>query len=164
MGAGSLGMSWKGVMFGSLTTFGSILTLGVVVGFVMLVVSDILGTSSDAQGEGSSLVGISLTLLLAFFLGGFVAGRTASHSGAKHGLLVALLTLVAVMFLAVLGVILGSGLVNGLTGARLPSTLEDVRSLSAIMLFIGVLALILPFVGGAMSGIRGTKTGRRRRT
>jgi hypothetical protein len=150
-------------MLGALMAFGSILTLGVVVGFVVLVVSEILGVSSDAEGEGSSLVGISLTALLAFFLGGFVAGRMASRSGLKHGgLLVALLTLVAAMFLAVVGVILGSGLVNGLTGVRLPSTLEDVHSLGVIMLVIGVLALILPYFGGAMGGVRGTKTGRRR--
>lgn len=163
MGEGSLVLSCKGVMLGSLVIFGSILTLGVVVGFVVLVISEILGLPSDAVGKGPSLVGISLTVLLAFFLGGFVAGRMAVRSGLKHGPLVALLTLVAAMFLAVVGVILRLGLVNGLSGVRLPSTLEDVHSLSAIMLVIGVLALILPYIGGTMGGVRGTNTGRRRR-
>jgi hypothetical protein len=156
-------VSCKGVMLGALMAFGSILTLSVAVAFVVLVVYEILGVSSGAQGEDSSLVGISLTVLLAFFLGGFVAGRMASRSRLKHsGLLVALLALVAAMFLAVVGVILGSGLVNGLTGVRLPSTIEDVHSLGAIMLVIGVFTLILPYIGGAMGGVRGTKSGHRR--
>jgi hypothetical protein len=163
VGKSSLVMSCKSVMLGSLVAFGSILTLAVVVGFVVLVISAVSGVPSDAQGEGLGLVGISLTVLLAFFLGGFVAGRTARRSGLPHGLLVALLTLVAAMFLAVVGMILGSGLVNGLTGVRLPSTLEDVHSLSALKFAIGVLALMLPYIGGAMGGVRGAKTGRRRR-
>ena len=163
MGEGSLATSCKSVMLGSLVAFGSVVTLGVIVGFVVLVISAVVGVPSDTEGEGLGLVGISLTVLLAFFLGGFVAGRTARRSGLQHGLLVALLTLVAAMFLAVVGVILGSGLVNGLTGVRLPSTLEDVHSLSVFTFAIGVLALMLPYIGGAMGGVRGIKTGRRRR-
>jgi hypothetical protein len=108
-------------------------------------------------------VGVSLTLLLAFFLGGYVAGRTASRSGVTHALSAALLTLVAAMFLAIVGAMLRSGLVNGLSGVRLPSTLDDVRNLSTIMPVLGVLALTLPFVGGAMKGAREAKMGRRRR-
>ena len=162
VGEGSLAISCKSVMLGALMAFGSIVTLGVAVSFVVLVVFEILGESNGAQGEGLGLVGISLTVLLAFFLGGFVAGRTASRSGLQLGPLVALLTLVAAMFLAAVGVILGSGLVNGLTGVRLPSTLEDVHNLSALAFAIGVLALMLPYIGGAMGGVRRTKSGRRR--
>lgn len=156
-------MSWKGVMLGSLAAFGSILTLGAVVGFVVAAILGILGMAGAAEGGESGLVGVSLTLLLAFLLGGYVAERTASRSRARHGLLVALLALVAAMFLAVVGVILGSGLVDGLIGMRFPSTLDDLRNLGAIMPVFGVLALILPFVGGAVGGVRGAKAGRRRR-
>jgi hypothetical protein len=67
------------------------------------------------------------------------------------------------MFLAVVGTILRSGLVTGLSGVRLPSTLDDVQNLSAIMPVFGILALILPFVGGAVGGVRGARMGRKRR-
>jgi hypothetical protein len=40
------------------------------------------------------VIGLLLTLLIAFYLGGYAAGRMASGSGVKHGLLVALLALV----------------------------------------------------------------------
>ena len=162
-------MSWKGVVLGSLATFGIILTLGSVAGFVVANVFELFGTAGAAEGDAatgsaaSGLVIISLTLLLAFLVGGYVAGRTASRVGARHGLLVALLALVATLFLAVVGAMLGSGLVNGLSGVRLPSTIDDVQSLSGIVLVIGVLALILPFVGGAVGGVRGAQMSRRRR-
>ena len=157
-------MSWTGVVLGSLATFLIILTLGVAVGFVLSAMFAFLGMADAAEGGVvSGLVGISLTLLLALFLGGYVAGRTACRSGARHGLLVALLALVAAMFLAVVGTILRSGLVTGLSGVRLPSTLDDVQNLSAIMPVFGILALILPFVGGAVGGVRGARMGRKRR-
>src|SRR3712207_2563662 len=97
VGEGPLVLSCKCVMLGSLVIFGSILTLGVVVGVVVLVISEILGLPNDAVSKDPSLVCISLTVLLAFFLVGFVAGRMASRAGLKHGHLVALLTLVAAM-------------------------------------------------------------------
>jgi hypothetical protein len=159
-GRGSRGTSWTGVVVGSLATFLIILTLGAAVGFVLATVFALLGMEGSVI---SGLVGVSLTLLLAFFLGGYVAGRTACRSGATHGLLVALLALVAATFLAVVGAILGSGLVTGLSGVRFPSTLADVQNLSAIMPIFGVLALILPFVGGAVSGVRRAKMSRKKR-
>jgi hypothetical protein len=161
---GSRGTSWKGVMLGSLATFVIILTLGVVVGFILAAIFVLLGMASAAEeGVVSGLVGVSLILLLAFFLGGYVAGRAASRSGVRHSLLVALLALVAAMFLAVVGVLLGSGLVNGLSGVKFPSTLDDLRNMGAIMPIFEVVALILPFVGGAVGGARGAKMGRNRR-
>jgi hypothetical protein len=142
------------VVVGSLATFLIILTLGVAIGFVLATMFALLGMEGSVV---SGLVGVSLTLLLAFFLGGYVAGRTAFRSGARHSLLVALLALVAAMFLTVVGAILGSGLVTSLSGVRFPSTLDDVQNLSAVMSIFGVLALILPFVGGAVGGVRGAK-------
>lgn len=142
------------MVVGSLATFLIILTLGVAIGFVLATMFALLGMEGSVV---SGLVGVSLTLLLAFFLGGYVAGRTAFRSGARHSLLVALLALVAAMFLTVVGAILGSGLVTSLSGVRFPSTLDDVQNLSAVMSIFGVLALILPFVGGAVGGVRGAK-------
>ena len=142
------------MVVGSLATFLIILTLGVAIGFVLATMFALLGMEGSVV---SGLVGVSLTLLLAFFLGGYVAGRTAFRSGARHSLLVALLALVAAMFLTVVGAILGSGLVTSLSGVRFPSTLDDVQNLSAVMPIFGVLALILPFVGGAVGGVRGAK-------
>ena len=153
-GRGSRGTNWTGVVVGSLATFLIILTLGVAIGFVLATMFALLGMEGSVV---SGLVGVSLTLLLAFFLGGYVAGRTAFRSGARHSLLVALLALVAAMFLTVVGAILGSGLVTSLSGVRFPSTLDDVQNLSAVMPIFGVLALILPFVGGAVGGVRGAK-------
>ena len=75
----------------------------------------------------------------------------------------ALLALVAAMFLAVVGVLLGSGLVNNLSGVRFPSTPEDLRNMGAIIPVFEVIALILPFVCGAVGGVRGAKVGRKRR-
>ena len=153
-------MSWSGVILASLVTFGIILTLG----GVMVAILEVLGLTGAAEGSAiSGLVGISLTLLLAFFLGGYVAGRTASRSRVKHSLLASLLALVVAMFLAVVGTMLMSGFVNGLSGVRLPSTLDDVHNLGTSKTISGVLALILPFVGGAMGGTQRAKMGRRRR-
>jgi hypothetical protein len=164
VGGGSRGMSWAGVVVGSLAAFLIILTLGTAVGFVLAAMFALLEMAGAVEGAVvSGLVGVSLTLLLAFFLGGYVAGHTACRSGARHGLLVALLALVAATFLAVVGAILGSGLVTGLSGVRLPSTLADVQNLSAIMPVFGVLALILPFVGGAVGGVRRAKMSRKKR-
>jgi hypothetical protein len=164
VGGGSRGTSWKGVMLGSLATFVIILTLGVVIGFVLAAIFVLLGVPGASEGGiVSGLVGVSLALLLAFFLGGYVAGRAASRSGARHSLLVALLALVAAMFLAVVGVLLGSGLVNGLSGVRFPSTPDDLRNMGAIIPIFEVVALILPFVCGAVGGVRGAKVGRKRR-
>lgn len=150
------------VMLASLATFGIILILGGAVGVVAGML-EVLGMRGSAEGSVvSGLVGISLTLLLAFFLGGYVAGRTATRSRVKHSPSAALLTLIAAVFLAVVGAILASGFVNGLSGVRLPSTLDDVYNLGTTKTVFGVLALILPFVGGAISGARGVKVARRR--
>ena len=153
-------MSWTGVVVGSLAIFLIILTLNIAIGFVLATTFALLGMEGSVV---SGLVGVSLTLLLAFFLGGYVAGRTACHSGTRHGLFVVLLALVAAMFLTVVGAMLGSGLVTGLSGVRFPSTLDDAQNLSAIMPIFGVLSLILPFVGGAAGGVRGAKMSRKKK-
>ena len=69
-------------MLSSLTTFVIILTLGSAVGLLLAAVFVLLGMAGAAEeGVVTGLVGVSLTLLLAFFLGGYVAGRTAAAPG-----------------------------------------------------------------------------------
>jgi hypothetical protein len=90
----------------------------------------------------------------------------ASRSGVKHGLLVALLYLLIVIVLALIGAAIGTDLINfaGVTMPEAPSGLEQEapQSLGAILTGAGILALLLPFLGGAIGGAWGARTGRRR--
>ena len=111
-------------------------------------------------------MGLLITLLLAFLIGGYAAGRMASRSGLKHGLLVALLYLLVTVVLALLGAAVGTNLINfsGITLPEVPSSVQQQapQGLGAILTGSGILALLLPFVGGAIGGAWGAKTGRRR--
>ena len=116
-----------------------------------------------------------MTLFLAFLIGGYVAGRMASRSGLKHGLLVPLLALVVTIVLAVVGGIVGTGFIDQLSGVTLPGPLQDTaqnarsaaqgvptQNLGTILTASGILALLIPFIGGAIGGLWGARTGRRR--
>ena len=104
-----------------------------------------------------------LTLLLAFIIGGYVAGRLASRSGLKHGLLVPVLALVVTIVLAGVGTLLGLSFIDNLSGVTLPSSPNDApQNLGTILTGAGILALLAPFVGGAIGGALGAKTGRKR--
>jgi hypothetical protein len=76
---------------------------------------------------------------------------------------VALLALVVTLALALLGGVAGSGLVDGLRGVALPGVPSEIVSqgLGTVLTLGGVLALILPFVGGAIGGSWGESTGSR---
>src|SRR5215203_1692200 len=101
-------------------------------------------------------------LLLAFIIGGYVAGRLASRSGLKHGFLVPVLMVVTIV-LAGLGTLLGLGFLDNLSGVTLPSTPNDApQNLGTILTGAGILALLAPFIGGAIGGALGAKTGRKR--
>jgi hypothetical protein len=100
---------------------------------------------------------------LAFIIGGYVAGRLASRSGLKHGLLVPVLALVITIVLAGIGTLLGLSFLDNLSGVTLPSAPNDApQNLGTILTGAGILALLAPFVGGAIGGALGVKTGRRR--
>ena len=100
---------------------------------------------------------------MAFTIGGYVAGRLASRSGLKHGLLVPVLMLVVTIVLAGIGALLGLSFLDNLTNVTLPSTPGDApQSLGTILTGAGILALLMPFVGGAIGGALGARTGRRR--
>jgi hypothetical protein len=142
-------------------------------GIVVAIVSAIfaaLGIGGVATSGGISglLVGVPLTLLIAFFLGGYVVGRIASRSGVKHGLLVPLLALIVTIVLALIGGAVGASFIDQLSGVTLPDPAGEVaqsvpqQGLGTIPTVSGILALLSPFIGGALGGAKGAKTGSRR--
>jgi hypothetical protein len=160
-----LGTSWTSVILGWLAALGATLILSGIVGGILAV----LGVGEGAMGGGiSGLIGVLLTLLIAFFLGGYVAGRIASRSGVKHGLLVPLLALVVTIVLALIGAAVGASFIDQLSGVTLPGpagrAAQSVtqQGLATILSIGGILALIFPFIGGALGGARGATVGRRR--
>jgi hypothetical protein len=161
-----LGTSWISVVFGWLAALGAALILSGIVGAI---VGGILAVLGGATGGGiSGLIGLLLTLLIAFFIGGYVAGRMASRSGIKHGLLVPLLALVVTVVLAIIGSALGATFIDQLSGVTLPGpagkAAQNVpqQGLGTILTVSGILALLFPFIGGALGGARGASVGRRR--
>ena len=158
------GTSWLSVIFGWLAALGAGLILS---GIVSAIVGAILGgggaSSSATEGGTAGLVGLLITLLLAFIVGGYVAGRLASRSGLKHGLLVPVLMLVVTIVLAGIGALLGLSFLDNLSGVTLPNTPSDApQNLGTILTGAGILALLMPFIGGAIGGALGARTGRRR--
>ena len=113
-------------------------------------------------------MGLLVTLLLAFLIGGYVAGRLASRSGFKHGILVPVLSVLVILVLAIVGTIVGASFIDQLSGVALPQVPGNVQnqipqqSLGTILTVSGVAALLVPFVGGALGGLWGAKTGRNR--
>jgi hypothetical protein len=160
------GTSWISVIFGWLTSLGASLILaGIVSGLVgaMLGAGQTVREAATESGT-TGLVGLLITLFLAFLIGGYCAGRMASRSGAKHGLLVAALALVVTLILAGVGALLGTSFIESLGGVTLPSLPADApkQSMGTILTVAGILALLFPFVGGALGGAWGAKTGRKR--
>ena len=159
-----LGTSWVSVVLGWLAALGAGLILSGIVGGIVGV---ILGTGSARQsateGGAAALIGLLLTLLLAFIIGGYVAGRLASRSGLKHGLLVPLLALLVTILLAGIGALLGVSFIDQLSGVTLPGLPQDApQGLGTIATVSGILALLVPFIGGAIGGLWGARTGKNR--
>jgi hypothetical protein len=164
-----LGTSWVSVILGLLTALGAGLILSGIVGAIVgAILTTGSATQSAAEGGTAGLIGLLITLVLAFLIGGYAAGRMASRSGLKHGLLVALMYLLITIVLALLGAAVGTNLINfaGVTMPEVPSGVEQEaaapQSVGAILTGAGILALVLPFVGGAIGGGWGARTGRRR--
>ena len=158
------GTSWVSVVLGWLAALGAGLILSGIVGGI---VGAILGTGSARQsateGGSAGLIGLLITLLLAFIIGGYVAGRLASRSGLKHGLLVPLLAMLVTVVLAGIGALIGVSFIDQLSGVTLPGLPQDApQSLGTIATVAGILALLVPFIGGAIGGAWGAKTGRNR--
>ena len=92
----------------------------------------------------------------------------AERSGLKHGLLVPLLALMVTLVLAIVGGALGASFIDQLSGVTLPGpagrAAQSVpqQGLGTILTVSGLLALLFPFIGGALGGARGATVGRRR--
>ncbi len=160
------GTSWVSVIFGWLTSLGASLILtGIVGGLVgaMLGAGQTVRQTATESGT-TGLVGLLITLFLAFLIGGYCAGRMASRAGVKHGLLVAALALVVTLILAGVGALLGTSFIESLGGVTLPSLPADAprQSMGTILTVTGILALLFPFIAGALGGAWGAKTGQKR--
>ena len=159
-----LGTSWTSVLIGWLAALGTSLILSGIIAAVVSTILGILGFGGVSEAGTAGLLGILLTLFLAFLIGGYAAGRMAGREGSKHGLLVALLALIITLILALLGSAVGFSLIESLRGVTLPGIPSEVsqQGLGTVLTLGGVLALLLPFVAGALGGSWGAKTGRQR--
>src|SRR5215218_1853592 len=162
------GTSWISVVLGWLAALGTALILSGIVGAIVGTIFAALGISGATGGASSGGVGVLVTLLIAFFIGGYAAGRMASRQGVKHGLLVPLLALVVTIVLALIGAAVGANFIDQLGGVTLPGPAGKVaqnvpqQGLTTILSVSGILALLFPFIGGALGGARGARVGQER--
>jgi hypothetical protein len=156
------GTSWVSVVLGWLAALGAGLILSGIVGAIF----GTAGRQGITEGGTAALIGLLITLLLAFLIGGYAAGRLAARSGLKHGLLVPLLALVVTLVLAIVGGLLGVSFIDQLSGVTLPQGAQQSaqqaapqQGLGTILTVSGILALLFPFIGGAIGGLWGASTG-----
>jgi hypothetical protein len=151
------GTSWDSVVLGWLAAVGAFLILSTIVSGI---VGAILGTGGTAeQARTVFAIGMLTALFVAFLIGGYAAGRMASRSGSKHGLLVALFGLIVTLILVLLGGVVGYSLIDDLSAVTIPGVPNIVpQGLNTVLTLSSVLALILPFVAGALGGSRGAHT------
>ena len=162
------GTSWVSVVLGWLAALGAGLILSGIVSGIIGAIFGTAGRQGLTEGGATALIGLLVTLLLAFLIGGYAAGRMASRSGLKHGLLVPLLALAVTLVLAIVGGLLGVSFIDQLSGVTLPQGAEQSaqqaapQGLGTILSVSGILALLFPFIGGAIGGLWGARTGTRR--
>ncbi len=162
------GTSWLSVVLGWLAALGAGLILSGIVSGIVGAIFGAAGRQGIQEGGTTALVGLLITLLLAFLIGGYTAGRLASRQGLKHGLLVPLLALVVTLVLAIVGGLLGVSFIDQLSGVTLPQGAQSAQQsvpqqgLGTILTVSGILALLFPFIGGAIGGLWGARTGGRR--
>jgi hypothetical protein len=162
------GTSWVSVVLGWLAALGAGLILSGIVSGIVGAIFGTAGRQGIQEGGTIALVGLLITLLLAFMIGGYAAGRMAARSGLKHGLLVPLLALVATIVLAIIGGALGVSFIDQLSGVTLPQGAQSSaqqqapQGLGTILTVSGILALLFPFIGGAIGGLWGARTGSHR--
>ena len=79
-----------------------------------------------------------------------------------------MLSLVITLVLALMGAAVDASFIDQLSGVTLPGplgrTAQSVphQDLTTILSVSGILALVFPFIGGALGGARGATVGRRR--
>ena len=163
------GTSWLSVILGWLTALGAGLILSGILSGIVGAIFGTAGRQGLTEGGTTALIGLLFTLLLAFLIGGYAAGRMASRQGLKHGLLVPLLALVVTLVLAIVGGLLGVSFIDQLSGVTLPQGTQQSaqqaapqQGLGTILTVSGILALLFPFIGGAIGGFWGARTGSRR--
>jgi hypothetical protein len=163
------GTSWVSVVLGWLAALGAGLILSGIVSGIVGAIFGTAGREGLTEGGTTALIGLLITLLLAFLIGGYTAGRMAARSGLKHGLLVPLLALVVTLVLAIVGGLLGVSFIDQLSGITLPQGAQSSaqqaapqQGLGTILTVSGILALLFPFIGGAIGGLWGARTGSRR--
>jgi hypothetical protein len=162
------GTSWVSVVLGWLAALGAGLILSAIISGIVGAIFGTAGRQGIQEGGTTALIGLLITLLLAFLIGGYVAGRMAARSGLKHGLLVPLLALAVTIVLAIIGGALGVSFIDQLSGVTLPQGAQSSaqqqtpQGLGTILTVSGILALLVPFIGGAIGGLRGARTGSRR--
>ena len=161
--------SWTSVVLGWLTALGAGLILSGIVSGIVGAIFGTAGRQGITEGGTTALVGLLITLLLAFLIGGYTAGRLASRQGLKHGLLVPLVALVVTLVLAIVGGLLGMSFIDQLSGVTLPQGTQSSaqqaapqQGLATILGVSGLLALLFPFIGGAIGGLWGARTGKQR--
>jgi len=157
------GTSWVSVVIGWLAALGAGLILSGIVSGIVGAIFGAAGRQGIQEGGTTALIGLLISLLLAFLIGGYAASRLASRQGLKHGLLVPLLALVVMLVLAIVGGLLGVSFIDQLSGVTLPASAQNApQNLGTILGVSGLLALLFPFLGGAIGGAWGARTGRRR--
>jgi hypothetical protein len=159
------GTSWPSVILGWLTALGAGLILSGIVSGTVGAIFGSAGRQGLTEGGTTALIGLLITLLLAFLIGGYAAGRMAARSGLKHGILVPLLALVVTLVLAIVGGLLGVSFIDQLSGVTLPQSAQQAapqQGLGTILTASSILALLFPFIGGAIGGLWGARTGSRR--
>ena len=162
------GTSWVSVVLGWLAALGAGLILSGILSGIVGAIFGTAGRQGIAEGGTTALIGLLITLLLAFLIGGYAAGRMAARSGLKHGLLVPLLALIVTLVLAIVGGVLGVSFIDQLSGVTLPQGAQNAaqqqapQGLGTILTVSGLLALLFPFIGGAIGGLWGARTGGRR--
>ena len=163
------GTSWTSVIVGWLAALGAGLILSGIVSGIVGAIFGSAGRQGLTEGGTTALIGLLITLLVAFIIGGYAAGRMASRQGLKHGLLVPLVALVVTLVLAIVGGLLGVSFIDQLSGVTLPQGAQSSaqqaapeQGLGTILTVSGILALLFPFIGGAIGGLWGARTGTRK--
>ena len=162
------GTSWVSVILGWLTALGAGLILSGIVSGIVGAIFGSAGRQGITEGGTTALIGLLITLLLAFLIGGYTAGRLASRSGLKHGLLVPLLALLVTLLLGIVGGLLGVSFIDQLQGVTLPQGAQNTaqqaapQNLGTLLTGAGILAVLFPFIGGALGGLWGARTGSNR--
>jgi hypothetical protein len=130
-------------LIGWLAALGTSLILSGVIAAVVSTILGSLGFGGVSEAGTLGLLGVLVTLFLAFLIGGYAAGRMAGREGSKHGLLVALLALIIMLILALLGGAAGFNLIENLRGVTLPGIPSEVsqQGLGTVLTLGGVLAL-----------------------